>query len=1071
MPSFFIDRPVFAWVIAVVIMIAGALALPELPVTQFPRLAPPRVEIDTTYPGATAETVDANVASIIEEALDGADGLLYYESTSDGLGDVSISATFEPGTNPDLAVVDVQNRMKQVEPRLPQQVIQQGISVSKSSGSFLMVVALTSTDGQRDSSELGNYMSRYVLREIKRAPGVGSAQLWDSDRAMRIWIDPVKLREYGISADDVMTAIGAQNVAVAAGTIGDAPFVAGQQLAASIVVKGQLNKPEEFGKIVLKALANGAIVHLSDVAKVELGEDNYTFYSRLNGKPAATVGVELAPDGNALATSKAIHERLAELSKSLPPGVSVNVPFDASTYVHVAIREVVITLIEAILLVFVVMRLFLRDWRYTLIPTIAIPVTLMGSCAVLAALGYSINTFTMFGMVLSIGILVDDAIVVVENVERIMHEQALPPREATRQAMKQIVGALIGVTVVLTAVFVPLACMRGGVGGVYRQFSAAMIASMIISSLMALSLTPALCATLLKPLPARQSMDGSRHTIAETGLLSGFHRLFERVALRYRGAVQGILNHSGPALTVYAALVIASVFLYLNLPEGFLPTEDQGSVQVVVQMPPGATQARTQAVLERAEQIIHREPSVSNVTSMVGYSDYGSGQNTGQAYVELKPWDQRDIGAQTLSDRLNESFDKIGEGEVSAYLPPSVPGLGHSDGFVFRLEDRGGIGLDAMVTAREKLFDIARKDSMLTAIHTETLPDAPRIVLDVDRDKAYAMGVSFASIQSALGAAFGTFYLDDYPSGGRMQRVLVSGLAEARMSQYDLMDLTVRNATGTMVPFSSFSTAKWTMGPISLSRYNGYPSLDVTGRPADGVSSGQAMAELERLAHIVLPVGVTYEWTGQAREATEASAQVPLLIGLSLLAVFLSLAALYESWSVPLSVLMIVPLGVIGAVGAMLLRGMPNDIYFKVGLVTVFGLASKNAILIVQFARELRQRNTPLLQAISEAAALRFRPIVMTSMAFLLGVLPLVLATGAGAQSRHSIGTGVFGGVIAATLLGLLFAPLSYFVVSSPLRALGLRRRGAQAGGAAHSARSPLGGSPDAPPHDQEPYR
>jgi HAE1 family hydrophobic/amphiphilic exporter-1 len=1037
LPSFFIDRPVFAWVIALVIMIAGALSLPILPVAQFPRLAPPRVEIDTVYPGATAETVDANVASIIEESLDGADGLLYYESSSDGLGNVSVTATFEPGTSPDLAVVDVQNRLKQIEPRLPQQVVQQGIMVSKISGSSTMLVTLTSTDGQRDSSELGNYMSRYVLREIKRAPGVASAQLWDSDRAMRIWLDPVRLREYGISADDVMSAISAQNVAIAAGTLGDAPFVTGQQLTANIVVKGQLDTPTEFGAIVLKALPSGAIVHLSDVAKVELGEDNYTFYTRLNGKAAATVGIHLTPDANALATSKAIRDRLADLSKSLPPGVAVHVPYDASNYVRVAIREIAITLAEAILLVFVVMRLFLRDWRYTLIPTIVIPVTLMGSCAMLAALDYSINTFTMFGMVLSIGILVDDAIVVVENVERIMREQALPPREATRRAMKQIVGALIGVTVVLTAVFVPLACMRGGVGGVYRQFSAAMIASMVISSLMAMTLTPALCATLLKPMPVQQTMDGRLHTLAETGWLAGFHHRFERIALRYRSWVSTLLGRSQPALAVYAALVVASVFLYLKLPGGFLPTEDQGRIQTVVQMPPGATQARTQAVLEQAEQIIRREPAVSDVTSMVGYSDYGSGQNTGQAFIELKDWDQRDIGAQALSDRLNHSFSKIKDGEVSSYLPPSVPGLGHSDGFVFRLEDRGGIGLEGMVAAREKLFELARKDPMLTAIHTESLPDAPRIVLDVDRSKAYTMGVSFTAIQSALGTAFGSYYLNDYPSGGRMLRVLVSGLAEQRMSQYDLANLTVRNAGGTMVPFSSFSSTQWGMGPIALSRYNGYPSLDVTGRPAEGYSSGQAMAELERLA-LTLPVGVTYEWTGQAREANQAAAQVPLLIALSLLAVFLSLAALYESWSVPLSVLMVVPLAVIGAVGAMLLRDLPNDIYFKVGLVTVFGLASKNAILIVQFARELQQRDIPLLQAIVESASMRFRPIVMTSMAFLLGVLPLVLASGAGAQSRHSIGTGVFGGVIAATVLGLLFAPLTYYVVSSPLRALGL---------------------------------
>lgn len=1070
MPSFFIDRPIFAWVIALVIMIAGALSLPELPVSQFPRLSPPRVEIDTVYPGATAETVDANVASIIEEALDGADGLLYYQSDSDGLGEVQISVTFEPGTNPDLAVVDVQNRLKQIEPRLPQQVLQQGISVSKQSGTFLMVVALTSTDGQRDSADLGNYMSRYVLREIKRAPGVGSAQLWDADRAMRIWIDPVKLREYGLAADDVSNAIAAQNVAIAAGTLGDAPFVKGQQLSASIVVRGQLSTPDEFGSIVLKALPNGASIHLRDVARVELGKDSYSFYSRLNGKQAATVGVQLAPDGNALETSKAIHAKLDEISKSLPPGVALQVPFDASTFVHVAIKEVVITLLEAIVLVFVVMRLFLRDWRYTLIPTVVIPVTLMGSCAVIAALGYSINTFTMFGMVLSIGILVDDAIVVVENVERIMHEQALSPRDATRQAMKQIVGALIGVTVVLTAVFIPLACMRGGVGGVYRQFSAAMIASMVISSLMAMSLTPALCATLLKPMKTTQSLDGHLHAAPETGLLAGFHRRFERVSRRYRRLVQTLLNRSGPTLAVYAALVVASVFLYLHLPEGFLPTEDQGNIQIIVQMPPGSTQNRTQAVLERVEQIIRREPSVSNLTSMVGYSDYGSGQNTGQAFVELKDWDKRDVTSPQLADRLNKAFAEIKDGDVTANLPPAVPGLGHTDGFVFRLEDRGGVGIEALVNARQKLFDLAKQDPMMTSIHTESLPDAPRLVVDVDREKAYTMGITFQEVQAALGAAFGTTYLDDYPSGGRMQRVLVSGTAETRMSADDVMQLTVANASKQMVPVSSFATAHWSMGPIDLSRYNGYPSLDVTGRAAEGYSSGQAMAELEKLARSSLPVGVTYEWTGQAREANQASAQVGLLITLSLLAVFLSLAALYESWSVPVSVLMIVPLGVIGAVGAMLLRGMPNDIYFKVGLVTVFGLASKNAILIVQFARELRQRNIPLTQAIIEAASLRFRPIVMTSMAFVLGVLPLVIASGAGAQSRHSIGTGVFGGVIAATALGLIFAPLSYYFISSPLRALGLRKRGAHGQGTT-VPHNRLGAGSDASRQDQEPFK
>ena len=1030
MPSFFIDRPVFAWIVALAIVVAGVLAIPQLPIAQYPRLAPPRVVITATYPGASTETVDADVGSIIEESLDGADGLQYYETSSDGHGNLEIDVTFAPGTDPDIALVDVNNRLKQVEPRLPQQVVQQGIGVFKAANTFLMLVTLTSTDGTRDSAQLGDYLNRYVLRELKRAPGVGAAQLWDADEALRVWLDPNKLREYDLGADDVIAAIGVQNATVTAGAIGDAPFVRGQQLTATIVVKGQLTSPEEFGRIVLKSKQDGSVVRVADVARVEIGRDDYSFYSRLNGRPAATVGIQLGPRGNALETSNAIRARLAELSKTLPPGVAVEIPFDGAHFVKIAIREVVLTLVEAVVLVFCVMWLFLRELRYTLVPTVVIPVTLMGAFVAMWAFGLSINVFTMFGLVLAIGILVDDAIVVVESVHRVM-EAGMSPRDATRQAMKRIGGAIVGVTAVLTAVFVPMAFFPGSVGGIYRQFAVSMIASMLVSSFMALSLTPALCANLLKPV-GRHAGGGGRVPRGSLGarLADRFGVAFARAEAGYRRVTVSAVRRTGTVAGIYVALVAVCGLLSWTLPGGFLPTEDQGQLQVMIQLPAGATQARTFAVVQRVEAILHAEPAVANVTSVIGWSFAGSGQNVAMAFVELKDWTQRDADATTLRDRLNRRFAGILDGDVQATLPPSVRGIGHADGFTFRLEDRGGVGLDALKAAREQLAARAKADPALASVHFEDLPDAPRIELDVDRAKAYALGVPFERIAGLLGGTFGSNYINDFPASGRMRRVIIEADPAARATDAQLMALTVPNRTGDMVPLSAIAAPHWTVGPVMLNRYDGYPSLDVSGRAATRTSSGAAMAEMERLA-AMLPAGIGYDWVAAAREERIAERQTPLLVGLSVLAVFMALAALYESWTIPLSVLTIVPLGIVGAFAAAFARGMSNDVYFKVGMITVIGLSAKNAILIVQFARELVRRGVPLRQAVVEAAAVRFRPIVMTSMAFLLGVVPLVLATGAGAESRRSIGTGAFGGVLAATIFGLVFAPVAFRVVVS----------------------------------------
>ncbi len=1030
MPSFFIGRPVFAWIVALAIVVAGLLALPQLPVAQYPRLAPTRVVVAAIYPGASAETVDEDVASIIEESLDGIDHLDFYQTVSDNHGNLEIDVTFDAGADPDIAVVDVQNRLKQIESRLPQQVVQQGITVFKSANTFLMLVTLASRDAHQDSTSLGDFLTRNLLREVKRAPGVGSAQLWDADIALRIWLNPDRLRAFGLGVDDVIAAVGAQNAAVTAGAIGDAPFVPGQQFTASVIVQGQLATPEAFGRIVLKAQPDGSAVRLADVARIEIGRDDYSYWSRLNGAPAAAIGVQLGPRGNAIDTSDAVRARIAALSARLPAGAQIRVPFDGAHFVRIAIDEVLLTLAEAIVLVFLVMWLFLRGLRYTLVPAVVIPVTLMGAFVAMWAFGLSINLFTLFGLVLAIGILVDDAIVVVESVHRAMESERLPPREATRVAMKRIGGAIVGVTAVLGAVFVPMAFFPGSVGGIYRQFSIAMIASMLVSSFVALTLTPALCASLLRAPtdPARRAA-AARVPGFVTRAADAFSAGFERLAGRYRRCVAFTLDRPAPALLLYAVLVAGCALMAWAIPGGFLPAEDRGQLQVMIQLPAGATQARTLAVVERVEAILAKEAAVANVTSVIGWSFASSGQNVAMAFVELRDWGRRRDGATALRDRLNGEFSKILDGDVDVSLPSAVPGVGYGDGFTLRLEDRGGVGLDALKAARGKLLAAARDDARLAAVRTEDQPDGPRLELRIDRAKAYALGVPFERLSSLLGGTFGSNYVDDFPAGGRMRRVIVEADASARMSDDALMSLMVPNRSGGMVPLSAIASRHWSTGPVALSRFNGYPSLDVMGRPAPGVSSGEAMARMERLA-AALPAGIGADWVDTAREERIAARQTPLLIGLSVLAMFMVLAALYESWTVPFAVLTILPLGAAGALAAALARGQPNDVYFKVGLITVIGLAAKNAILIVQYARDAVRRGAAPREAVLDAATLRFRPIVMTSMAFLLGVVPLVMAVGGGAESRRAIGTGAFGGVLAATLFGLMFAPLAYRLVA-----------------------------------------
>jgi multidrug efflux pump len=1024
MAQFFINRPIFAWVIALFIMVAGAVSITQLPIAQYPPVAPPSIVINATYPGASAKTLEDSVLSVIEQEMNGSPGLIYMEAVAQANGTGAITLSFEPGTNADLAQVDVQNRLSRASPRLPAAVTQQGVRVEKARSNFLLFTILSSDDPAWDPVALGDFASRSVVPEIQRVAGVGQAQLFGTERAMRIWIDPAKLLGYNLSAADVTNAIRAQNAQVSAGEIGALPNVAGQSIAATVVVSGQLSSVEQFGNIVLRASGSGAAVRLKDVARIELGAQTYATSARLNGKPSTGIGVQLSPNGNALATAQAVRDKMAELENFFPKGMSWTVPYDSSKFVKISIQGVAVTLAEAVALVFLVMFLFLQNWRYTVIPTIVVPVALLGTFASLLAMGFSINVLTMFGMVLVIGIVVDDAIVVVENVERIMSEEGLPPLEATRKAMGQISGAIIGVTVVLISVFVPLAFFSGSVGNIYRQFAAVMGVSIAFSAFMALSLTPALCATLLKPVEAG-------HAHAKTGFFGWFNRLFNRTAKRYEGGVAALLPRAGRTLVIYGAIVAAVAVFYQRLPTSFLPNEDQGTMLVNVQLPPGATQARTLEVMKQVEGYVLKEPEVQSMVSVLGFSFSGQGQNAALAFITLKDWSERTApgsDAQSIAGRAFGALSGIRDAFIFALSPPPIPELGSSSGFSFRLQDRAGLGRDALLAARNQMLGMASQSKLLAQVRPDGLEDAPQLQIDIDRDRANAQGVGFDAIGGAIGTALGTSYVNDFPNAGRLQRVVVQADATARMQPDDVLRLTVQNSQGQAVPLSAFASTRWVTGPMQTVRYNGYPAMRISGSAAPGVSTGQAMAEMEALA-ARLPQGFGFEWTGQSREEKLAGSQATILYAFAILAVFLALAALYESWTIPLAVVLVVPLGVLGVLLATLLRGYSNDVYFQVGLITIIGLSAKNAILIIEFAKDLQAQGKGLIESALAAAHLRFRPIIMTSLAFTLGVLPLFLATGAGSASQRAIGTGVIGGMLTGTVLAVIFVPVFFVVV------------------------------------------
>lgn len=1061
MPNFFIDRPIFAWVVAIFLIIAGLLAVPNLPVAQYPSVAPPTIEISATYPGADAQTLDESVTSLVEQELNGAPGLLYYQSTSSASGRASISAVFEPGTDPALAQVEVQNRIRRVESRLPQPVLQQGLQVDRAAAGFLLVASLSSDDPDLDRVVLGDYIARNVIDEVRRVPGVGTAQLFAPERAMRIWIDPAQLTGFGMQASDIVAAIREQNAQVAAGTLGDNPAPAGQPITATVRVGGQLSTPEEFGAIILRADADGATVRLRDVARVEVGAETYQFSAYRDGRPTAAFAVQLGPGANALETSRGVRDVLERLSDGFPPGVTHDVPYDTAPFVEISIRTVVRTLIEAGILVFLVMFLFLQNIRYTLIPTITVPISLLAMLAVMLPLGFSINVLTMFGMVLAIGILVDDAIIVVENTERIMAEEGLGPREATRKAMGQITGAIIGITLTMVAVFLPLAFMEGSTGVIYRQFSMAMVVAIVISSFLALSLSPAMCATLLKPLA-----HGDEHQRdLRPGLLGWLDRFFNWFNHHFAGfskgyerRVGGVVRRTGRFVVIYLALLLVVGLLFIRLPTAFLPTEDQGSVLVDIQLPANASSQRTREVTRQVEDYFigdeatrndpdaERTPTqqaVEQVVMINGFSFSGTGPNAGLGFVILKHWDERneEQSAQAIAQRAIVDLFVMGgvrDGNVFAVVPPAIQGLGTGSGFDFRLQDRGGLGFEALREATDDLMARARQSELLNgaAIREASLPPAQQINVDIDRERALALGVRVADINSTLQVSLGSALVNDFPNMGRMQRVFVQAEQDWRMTPEDILALTVRNGAGDMVPLSSFANVDWSVGPVVVSRFNGFRAASISGEGAPGVSSGDAMAEMARLAS-ELPPGFGFEWAGQSLQEQQAGTQAPLLIGMSIMVVFLVLAALYESWAIPFAAIMAVPLAVIGAVLAVMVMGMPNDVFFKVGLLTIIGLSARMAILIIEFARDLYARGMPLADAVVEAARLRFRPILMTTLSFCAGVLPLAIATGAASASQRAVGVGVLGGMVSAVVLGVFLVPVFFIVVTRLFRIKG----------------------------------
>ncbi|HTK79895.1 MAG TPA: efflux RND transporter permease subunit [Rhizomicrobium sp.] len=1027
MSRFFIDRPVFAWVIAIVIMIAGALSITTLPIEQYPNIAPPAVNIGATFPGASAETVQNSVTQVIEQQLTGIDNLLYFSSSSDSSGDVSISATFAPGTNPDIAQVQVQNQVQQALPLLPQEVTQLGVTVRKSQTNFLMVVGLYDTTGRYTNVDISDYLRSTMQDPLARVPGVGQVRVFGAQYAMRIWLDPFKLRNYSLMPSDVRNAIEAQNTQVAAGEIGAQPSVKGQELDATVTALSRLQTPEQFRNIILRTDPNGATVRLSDVARVELGAEAYGVVSRFDGKPASGLAIQLAPGANALTTANAVKARVEQLKPALPPGIEVSYPVDTTTFVRISIQQVIVTLIEAIVLVVIVMFIFLQSWRATLIPAITIPVVLLGTFGVLAAAGYSINVLTMFALVLAIGLLVDDAIVVIENVERIMSEEGLSPREATQKSMEQITGALIAIALVLSAVFLPMAFFGGSTGVIYRQFSITIVSAMALSVTLALVLTPTLCAALLKPVPKGESHAHGRFA-------EWFNRNFARGVDRYRAILRRVIGHPGIPLGMYAIVVVILGVLFFVLPTGFLPEEDQGYILAQFTLPVGAQQSRTVAVAKQVEHhfLVDEKANVAHMFSVSGFSFVGSGQNVGLAFILLKNWSERSGSqnrAPAIVQRAFGAFSKIRDAQVFALIPPSVPGLGQSGGFDFQLEDRGNLGHQGLVAAQNQLLGMAAQDPKLTAVRPNGLPDTPQLHVDIDENKATALGLNLDEVNDTLTSAWAGLFVNDFIDRSRVKRVYIEGDAPYRMVPSDLYNWSVRNTSNNMVPFSSFATTSWKSGPSTLQRYNGFPALEIQGSAAPGESSGTAIAEMEKLV-ARLPHGVGYEWTGLSYQQLLSGSQAPLLYGLSLLVIFLCLAALYESWSVPFAVMLVIPLGVVGVLAAALLRGLTNDVFFQVGLLATMGLAAKNAILIVEFAEFAVRRGEGAVEAAMEAARLRLRPILMTSIAFIAGVAPLAVATGAGAASQNDIGTGVMGGMFTGTVLAIFFVPLFFVLVA-----------------------------------------
>jgi multidrug efflux pump len=1027
MSHFFINRPIFAWALAIMVMLAGVLAIRALPVAQYPSIAPPAISVSASYPGASARTLEDTVTQVIEQKMKGLDGLMYMSSTSESSGQVTLTLTFNAETDPDIAQVQVQNKLALATPLLPQEVQRQGVTVAKSARNFLMVVGFVSEDGSMTNIDIGDYVASNVQDIISRVEGVGEVQLFGSQYAMRIWLDPAKLQNFNLTPADVSAAIVAQNAQVSAGQIGGLPAMQGQQLNATVTAQSRLQTPEQFRNILLKSAADGSVVRLSDVATVELGGETYNVVARYNGKPASGIGIKLASGANALNTADGVKQALADLTPFFPAGLKAVVPYDTTPFVSLSIEKVVHTLIEAIVLVFLVMYLFLQNFRATLIPTIAVPVVLLGTFAILYAFGYSINTLTMFAMVLAIGLLVDDAIVVVENVERVMTEEKLSALEATRKSMDEIKGALVGIAMVLSAVFVPMAFFGGSTGVIYRQFSITLVSAMALSVLVALVLTPALCATLLKPSHVHQpgSLAGR--------FFGGFNRGFDKTNQGTQSFVAKMIAQSKRYLLVYGLIFGGLIYIFSQLPSAFLPDEDQGILFNQVVLPAGSTTEQTLGVVEKMEQhfLVDQQEAVKSIFTVAGFSFAGSGQNAAIGFVNLKHWDERqrpDLSVGAVAGKAMGYFSTIKEAFVFAFPPPAVVELGTANGFNIYLQDRAGLGHDQLLQARNMLLGMAAKSPVLAGVRPNGQEDTPELKLDIDLAKAEALGISQADINSTLATAWGSSYVNDFIDRGRVKKVFLQGASDSRMAPEDMNKWYVRNTKGDMVPFAAFASSHWSYGSPRLERYNGFSAMEIQGAAAPGYSTGQAMEEMEQLVK-QLPPGVGFEWTGISYQERLSGGQAPLLYALSLLVVFLCLAALYESWSVPAAVMMIVPLGVFGAALAALVGQLSNDIYLQVGLLTTIGLASKNAILIVEFAIARMEQGLGLVDAAIEAVRLRLRPILMTSMAFICGVLPLAIASSAGSGAQNALGISVIGGTLASSILAVVFVPLFFVLV------------------------------------------